>query len=197
VINQLVDAGFGQTKPCNTTGTETNDGYPEHDFTWGVAQQLVPLLEAQGITVVLTRSDDDGVGPCVDERAAIGNDAAADAVVSIHGDGDDASATGFYVLTAEEDPAGPGVAAASQELAVAVRNGLEGSGLAPNSHLGSDGLWQRDDLAGLNLSRRPTVMVEAGNMRNSGDAALMSSPAGQRQVAQGLAAGVLSFLQAG
>ena len=37
IINALVDAGFGQTKPCNTTGTSTNAGYSEHEFTWGVA----------------------------------------------------------------------------------------------------------------------------------------------------------------
>ena len=74
IINALVPAGFGQTKPCNTTGTATNAGYPEHQFTWNVANDLRPILEASGITVVMTRSSDDGVGPCVNDRAAIGND---------------------------------------------------------------------------------------------------------------------------
>ncbi len=197
VINALVPAGFGQTKPCNTTGTETNDGYPEHDFTWAVANDLRPLLEAQGITVVMTRDSDDGVGPCVNERAAIGNDNNADVVVSIHGDGDDASAKGFYVMTAEQDPAGPDMASRSQSLAVNVRDGLVDAGLSPSNHLGSDGLWPRNDLAGLNLSVRPTVMIEAGNMRNAADAELMTSGQGQQQVAQGLANGVLSYLGAG
>ena len=98
-------AGFGQTKPCNTTGTETNDGYPEHQFTWNVANDLRPILEARGITVVMTRGSDDGVGPCVNKRAAIGNDANADVVVSIHGDGDDGSAHG---LLRDDRRAGPG-----------------------------------------------------------------------------------------
>ena len=62
-------------------------GTPEHEFTWGVANDLQSLLEAQGVTVIMTRDSDDGVGPCVNKRAAIGNDANADAVVSIHGDG--------------------------------------------------------------------------------------------------------------
>ena len=197
VINALVPAGFGQTKPCNTTGTETNDGFPEHDFTWAVANDLRSKLEAQGITVVMTRSSDDGVGPCVNKRAAIGNDAGADVVVSIHGDGDQASAQGFYVMTAEQDPAGAAMAAESHGLAVDVRDGLVSAGLSPSNHLGSDGLWPRNDLAGLNLSLRPTVMIEAGNMRNSADAALMKSDSGQQQVAQGLANGVLSYLGAG
>jgi N-acetylmuramoyl-L-alanine amidase len=197
IINALVPAGFGQTKPCNTTGTSTNDGYPEHVFTWKVANYLRPMLEARGITVVMTRDSDDGVGPCVNKRAAAGNDANADAVVSIHGDGDDASAEGFYVMTAEQDPAGAAMAAQSHGLAVNVRDGLTGAGLSPSNHLGAAGLWPRNDLAGLNLSVRPTVMIEAGNMRNSADAALMSSAAGQQQVAQGLANGVLAYLGAG
>jgi len=197
IINALVPAGFGQTKPCNTTGTSTNDGYPEHQFTWNVANDLRPILQARGITVVMTRSSDDGVGPCVNVRAAIGNDNNADVVVSIHGDGDDGSAHGYYVMTAEQDPAGAAMAAESHGLAVNVRDGLTGVGLSPSNHLGSGGLWPRNDLAGLNLSVRPTVMIEAGNMRNSGDADLMSSAAGQQQIAQGLAHGVLAYLGAG
>ena len=89
IINALVDAGFGETKACNTTGTSTNAGYPEHEFTWAVANDLQAMLEAQGVTVIMTRDSDDGVGPCVNKRAAIGNNANADAVVSIHGDGVD------------------------------------------------------------------------------------------------------------
>ena len=197
IINQQVNAGFGQTKPCNTTGTETNAGYPEYRFNWQVAQHLKAELEAKGITVMMTRNSDDGVGPCVDKRAAIGNDADADAVISIHGDGDDASAHGFYVMTAGQTPDGiaPGVTAQSSRLAGDVRDGLAEVGLSPNSHLGENGLWTtRTDLAGLNLSLRPTVMIEAGNMRNAADAALMSSDAGQQQVAQGLAVGVVNYL---
>jgi N-acetylmuramoyl-L-alanine amidase len=197
IINAPVDAGFGQTKPCNTTGTSTNDGFTEAGFNWKVAGYLVPLLEAQGITVVLTRDSNDGVGPCVNKRAQIGNMAGADAVISIHGDGDEASARGFYVMTAQTPPAGAEMASRSQDLAVKVRDGLNDAGLSPSNHLGSNGLWPRGDLAGLNLSLQPTVMIEAGNMRNSADAALMSSAAGQQQVAQGLANGVLAFLSGG
>jgi N-acetylmuramoyl-L-alanine amidase len=197
IINRQVDAGFGETKPCNTTGTSTNDGYTEASFNWKVANYLRPMLESQGITVVMTRDSNDGVGPCVNERAQIGNSSGADLVVSIHGDGDDASASGFYVMTAERDPAGAEMAARSDDLAVNVRDGLRSAGLSPSNHLGSNGLWPRSDLAGLNLSMIPTVMIEAGNMRNSGDAALMSSAGGQQQVAQGLANGVFSYLGSG
>jgi len=198
IINALVDAGFGETKPCNTTGTATNAGYTEHQFTWAVANELREILESNDITVIMTRESDDGVGPCVNKRAAIGNQADADLVLSIHGDGVNAdSDRGFYVMTARRQPAGPEMAAQSARLASAIRDGLVGAGLSPANYLGEDGLWQRDDLAGLNLSERPTVMVESGNMRSSADAVLMSSKQGQRQFAQGYANGVLSFLGGG
>ena len=69
-INRPVPAGRGQTKPCNTTGTATNAGYPEHAFTFDVAQRVGEALAAKGIRVVYTRQNDSGVGPCVDRRAA-------------------------------------------------------------------------------------------------------------------------------
>lgn len=194
IINKLVDAGFGQRKPCNTTGTETNAGYTEAQFNWRVATRVRDILQSRGITVIMTRSSNDGVGPCVNQRAAIGNENEADAVVSIHGDGDEASANGFYVMTAAQDPAGAQMAATSSRLADDVRDSLVGTGFSPSNHLGSDGLWKRDDLAGLNLSVRPTVMLEMGNMRNAGDAATMSSSDGQQRYAEGIAQGVVQFL---
>lgn len=194
IINALVDAGFGQTKPCNTTGTSTNAGYTEHEFNWGVATRLRSILDARGYDVRMTRTSDDGVGPCVNKRAAFGNDADAAAVVSIHGDGDDAGAQGFYVMTAERAPAGAAMAAESDALAADMRDALVNGGLSPSNHLGSGGLWKRGDLAGLNLSQRPTVMLELGNMRNSADAALMTSGDGQQQIAEGIANGVSAYL---
>jgi N-acetylmuramoyl-L-alanine amidase len=193
-INAPVDAGFGQTKPCNTTGTETNDGYPEHKFTWAVAQVLKQNLEAAGVTVIMTRASDDGVGPCVDKRAAVGNDNHADAVISIHGDGSASGDHGFYAMTSERAPNGAQMAGRSVALASAVRDALVAQQVATSNYVGSHGLWKRDDLAGLNLSLVPTTMVELGNMRNAGDAAFMKSKAGQQAIAAGLAAGILKFL---
>lgn len=197
IINAEVDAGFGQRKACNTTGTSTNDGYAEHRFTWAVAERVTALLEAQGVEVVLTRDSDDGVGPCVNERARIGNESGADAVVSIHGDGSAAGDRGFYAMTSERLPAGEEIGAASRTLATAVRDGLVAAGAEPSNYLGADGLWERDDLAGLNLSQVPTTMLELGNMRDGEDAAFMRSDAGQDLLAAGIAQGVLDYLAAG
>ena len=56
VVNAPVPDGTGGTKPCNTTGTETDAGFPEHAFTWDVALRMRDRLTAAGVTVVLTRA---------------------------------------------------------------------------------------------------------------------------------------------
>lgn len=194
IINKLVPAGFGQMKACNTTGTSTNAGYAEHAFNWQVSLALKKLLEERGIAVVLTRDSDDGVGPCVNDRADAGNSANAAAVISIHGDGAAAGVSGFFVMTASRPPAGAAIAKETDRLAAAVRDGMVDNGFHVSNTLGKNGLWARSDLGGLNLSLRPTVMVECGNMRNAAEAKLMSSPAGQQRYAEGLARGILAYL---
>jgi N-acetylmuramoyl-L-alanine amidase len=192
-VSRLVDAGNGMRKPCNEVGAESGAGYPEHAFTWDVSLRLRALLAAHGIDVRLTRPNDTGVGPCVDVRGRFGNPLRADAVVSVHADGGPASGTGFHVIEAARPT---GDKAASSRLALAVRASmLAGSGLRYATYIaGGDGLDVRDDLAGLTLSGRPSVMVEAGNMANRADAALQSSPAGRQRIAAAIAAGTLAYL---
>lgn len=193
-INRPVPAGRGRTKACNTTGTATNAGYPEHAFTWDVAVRVRDLLTAQGVRVVLTRPDDNGVGPCVDRRAAIGNDAGAAAVVSIHADGStDPSARGFHIAYSAP-PLNEAQGEPAMRLATTMRDTLVAEGFATSTYIGSAGLSPRDDLGGLNLSERPAVLVECGNMRNAAEAAAFSSPDGRASYATAIAAGILAYL---
>jgi len=193
-INRPVPAGRGKTKPCNTTGTATNAGYAEHAFTWDVAVRVRDLLTAQGIEVILTRPDDDGVGPCVDKRAAIGNEANAAAVISIHADGStNASAHGFHVAYSSP-PLNEAQGEPAMTLATTMRDTMAAQGFATSTYIGSKGLSPRDDLAGMNLSERPAVLVECGNMRNADEAAAFSSPDGRQSYAEAIAAGIQAYL---
>ncbi|ANY06492.1 N-acetylmuramoyl-L-alanine amidase [Pseudonocardia sp. HH130630-07] len=192
-IARPVPDGRGGTKPCNTTGTEAADGSPEHAFAWDLAQRVRTRLESAGVRVVLTRDSDDGVGPCVDERGAAGGRAGAAAAVSLHADGAAPAARGFHV--AHADPGVHGTGPESLRLATTLRDGLRSSGLAPAGYIGRDGLNGRPDLAGLNTSTVPTALVEAGNMRNAEDAALLASPQGRDRYATAIADGVLTYLR--
>jgi N-acetylmuramoyl-L-alanine amidase len=194
-ISRQVPAGFGQYKACDTTGTETNAGYAEHAFNWDVSLRVRALLQARGVRVIMTRGSDNGVGPCVDERARIGNRAGVAAVVSIHADGAPTSGHGFHVCEDSRQPAGPAVAASSHRLTVAMHDALlNGSGLTVSSYLGSNGYFPRDDLAGLNLATVPATFLEIGNMRNAGDASIQSAAAGRQRIAQAVASGILGWL---
>ncbi len=194
-INRLVPAG-GFEKACDTTGTATNAGYSEALFTFNVANQLAEDLRAMGATVVLTRTSNSTWGPCVDERAQIGNDAHADAAISIHADGGPSSGRGFDVIKPGLIPGlTEGIVDPSAALALAVRDAfLAGTGVPYANYIGSDGLDTRTDLGGLNLSTVPKVLIECVNMRNADDAGLLTEDDFQRAVARALATGLADFL---
>jgi N-acetylmuramoyl-L-alanine amidase len=195
VIGRLVPAGRGRLKACNTTGTETDSGYPEAAFNWDVALRLQALLVHQGARVVLTRHSNTGVGPCVNERAAIGNQAHADAVIAIHADGGPSDGRGFQVIYAPDSGPTAATFAASLRLARVVHIALQASGvLPPSTYVGQNGYSVRDDLAGLNLSTRPAIFVELGNMRNSVDAAIQMNPTMRERLAAALDAGLVDYL---
>ncbi len=186
-IDRPVPDGRGGTKPCNTTGASTTDGYPEHAFTWAVSQALAERLRARGYRVVLTRDSDDGVGPCVDVRGEAGAKAGAAAVVSVHADGGPTSGHGFHVLYSAP-PRNPAQRGPARALADAVVTSMRGAGFTPATYIGRGGLDARADIAGLNLATVPSVLVECANLRNPADAALARSPQGQQRLADAIAA---------
>ncbi len=162
IINRIVYAGNGVYKACNTTGTSTRRGLQESAHNLWVARKLRRILERRGARVVFTRTTNRGVGPCITRRAKIGNRAKADAVLSIHADGNDArTARGFHIIRS-------------------------------TGMVGGDRVER--DIGGMNLSRRPAVMVEMGNMRNATDAALLSSRSFRLRAARALARGLQRFL---
>ncbi|MCX5364028.1 N-acetylmuramoyl-L-alanine amidase [Streptomyces sp. NBC_00124] len=199
-INRKVNIGTGW-KECDTTGTSTNSGYAEAKFTLDVAHRLRTQLEKQGATVKLTQDGDRTYGPCIDERASIGNKADADAVVSIHADGAGAGQRGFHVILPGKVKAGSAdtgpIVAASAELGERIAgNFVRVTGSAPSNYVGDGtGLVTRKDLGGLNLSTVPKVFIECGNMRDTKDAAQLTSSAWRQKAAQGISEGIVSFLR--
>ncbi|MFF7444739.1 MULTISPECIES: N-acetylmuramoyl-L-alanine amidase [unclassified Streptomyces] len=199
-INKKVDIGT-TWKECDTTGTSTNSGYTEARFTLDVAHRLRTLLQQQGATVKLTQDGDRAYGPCIDERARIGNKAGADAVVSIHADGAGAGQRGFHVILPGKVKAGGAdtgpIVASSAALGERIAgNFVRVTGSAPSNYVGDGtGLVTRKDLGGLNLSTVPKVFIECGNMRDSKDAAQLTSGAWRQKAAQGISEGIVSFLR--
>ncbi|MFD8794223.1 N-acetylmuramoyl-L-alanine amidase [Streptomyces vinaceus] len=198
-IDKKVDIGTNR-KECDTTGTTTNAGYMEAEFTLDVSRRLRTVLEAKGLKVVLTHEADRAWGPCIDERARIGNEAAADAVVSVHADGVSSGNRGYHIILPAKVKGGAAdtakIVGPSRDLGERIgSNFARTTGSAPANYLGSGtGLVVRDDLGGLNLSTRPKVFIECGNMRDAKDAALLTSPEWRQKAAQGIADGIVGFL---
>jgi len=199
-INRLVDIGTNR-KECDTTGTETNAGYPEASYTLDVSRRVRAILLARGAKVTLTQDGNLPFGPCVDQRAEIGNKAHADAALSIHADGAPASAHGFHVIAPKSLHAGGAdtraIAAPSLRLATTLRAHFKAATGEPFADYlgGGKGLMVRDDLGGLNLSTVPKVFIECGNMRNATDAKSLTNPAWRQRAAQGIADGLTAFLE--
>ncbi|MEU7068762.1 N-acetylmuramoyl-L-alanine amidase [Streptomyces narbonensis] len=203
-INAKVDIGTAR-KECDTTGTSTNGtaskaAYTEAAFTLDVSHRLRDLLTARGAKVVLTHDADRPWGPCIDERAAIGNAARADAVVSVHADGSAVGNRGFHVILPARVSSGAAdtgpIVGPSRELGEAVADRFaRATETKPANYLGGGtGLDVRKDLGGLNLSTVPKVFVECGNMRDPKDAALLTSAAWRQKAAQGIADGIATYL---
>jgi len=201
-INRPVPAG-GFSKPCNTTGTSTDGGYPEATFVWEVAVRARRLLERDGARVVLTRDTNsvDEWGPCIDERGRAGNPGepgpTADVKLSIHADGSYAGrAHGFHVIApGRVEGYTDDIGAESLDLAVTLRDRLVVSGFVVSTYTAEDGIDVRTDLGTLNLADVPTAMVELGNMRDPAEAEVMTSAQGQRRYALALVGGLVDYLR--
>ncbi|MDD4865706.1 MAG: Rv3717 family N-acetylmuramoyl-L-alanine amidase [Mycobacterium sp.] len=194
-ITRQVPTGRGGTKDCQTTGTQTANGYQEHAFNWDTVLRIRAGLTDLGVRSALSRGDDTTVGPCVDARAQMGNSLKPDAIVSIHADGGPPDGHGFHVNYSapplNEAQRGPAVV-----LAKTMRDQLVDAGVTPASYIGTDGLYGRSDIAGLNLAQYPAVLVELGNMRNATEAAAMENVAGRQRYADAVVKGIVAYLRA-
>ena len=196
-LNRLIWNGR-QWETCDTTGTETDTGYTEALFNFRVAMFLRADLLRDGAQVVMTRTTNHGVGPCVNRRAQIINHSHANVAIDIHADGGPPSGRGFAVLEPVADGPNNHVIAASARFGRDIRAAMLAHTAMPvSTYDGVNGLVQRNDLAGLNLTRVPKILIECGNMRNATDAALLTSTLFQRRLAGAFEAAIIRFLHRG
>ena len=181
---------------CDTTGTETASGYTEALYNFNVAMYLRTDLLAEGARVVMTRTSNSGVGPCIDRRAHILNAARSNVAIDIHADGGPVSGRGFAILEPVADGPNDAVIAKSEAFGLDVRSRFRAiTGMPFSTYDGTNAINFRSDLAGLNLTTVPKVLIECGNMQNPADAALLESTTFQERAALALAAAITDFLR--
>jgi len=194
-IDRLVWNGHND-ETCDTTGTASDAGYTESLYNWNVAVMLRDRLKNAGARVVMTRHANDGIGPCVTKRAEILDRAHVDVAIDIHADGGPPGGRGFAVLVPVKGFENAKVIRSSYRFAREVRSAFVNRTPMPISdYYGKDGIVPRNDLAGLNLTTVPKVLIECGNMRNATDASLLVTRRFQEQAARALLLAIENFLR--
>ncbi len=195
----VLDAGHGG----HDKGAISSYGY-EKDFALDVARSIKPLLEAQGLTVKMTRDRD--VFVPLELRARIAN-ASKDAIfVSIHFNATNSNPTaqGFEIfsLTPRGAPstdddalalrfmnmqAGSPVDAPSLALSMSVFHSVVG-------HFSEfDRGIKRARFAVLRLTKIPAILVEGGFLTERGESRMIAQGAWRQKLAQSIATGIMSY----
>jgi N-acetylmuramoyl-L-alanine amidase len=189
----VVDAGHG-----GHDGGAVANGVVEKNLSLDIAGRLKKELEAAGVRVVMTRSEDRFLS--LDERAALAGMHQAAAFVSVHlnTDGEGSGAEGIETYFAEAKglsarqlvPEGQGRGEGdSAEFAKVVQRVVCGATRAENR-----GIKARD-YAVVARAACPAVLVECGFITSSGESVRLKQAGYRDKVADGIARGVVLFLQ--
>jgi N-acetylmuramoyl-L-alanine amidase len=179
-----IDPGHGG----RDVGASGVGGLQEAAITLDVARRLRSLLEAQALTVRMTREGDVRLPHARRIRFVL--DRRLDLFLSLHCDASDGDCRGTTVYH-------HGGAAASTELAEQIRAAVAaGTGL-PDRGVRSDTTVYRSGFYVLRYCRAPAVLCEMAYVTHPADAAQLASPFFRQRLAECLANGIFGFLLAG
>ncbi len=208
----VLDPGHGG----EDQGAKGPAGELEKDITLAVAHQVASKLQAAGIATRLTRDADETVS--LSDRTALANRLHADAFVSIHANASPAhgarGAETYYMNVDATDPQAAQAAARENASVPADTVQLILWDLAHVANLNASARLARTVQERLNTlqgirdrgikqapfvvltgAAMPATLVEVGFLTNPDEAKLLSSPAGQDELAGALAEAVVTFIR--
>lgn len=165
---------------------------PEYKLALKVAKKLKKILKKRGYKVIMCRTKND-VNMSNSERAAIANEANADAFIRIHANGA-ASKTvngAMTICQTKNNPFNSDLYSKSKLLSEKVLDGVVAKSGCKKQYV-----WETDTMSGINWAQVPVTIIEMGYMTNEAEDRALSTASYQKKMAEGMANGIDEYFKA-